>query len=519
MAEARPQNEALDLFDNTCLGKPKRLVVSQSFYTLTNSCPGNEIKEMKDLLVKNGLVVTEDAEEICDILCSGEKIKQIGKNLSAQCRTAHNMEVIDAAGKIVVPGGVDVHTHLCLDTGSARVSDDFYTGTLAAAWGGTTTIVDHPGFGPAACSLDHQIKKYHSLAEGKAVIDYSFHGVIQHVDPHPAGVADVLSMMETLANEGITSYKIYTTYANKLSDRDIYRVLERAKELNVLIAVHPENDGIVNYLRGKFRAEGKLSPCYHPLSRPVEAEAEAINRMMLFARTAGDAPLYIVHLTNSLGLEFIKNARKLGQKNIYAETCPQYLLLDESLYSLPESEGLKYIMCPPLRSAGHREALWQGLGSDIDTVATDHCPFIFETQKILGKDDFTKCPSGVPGIEERIPLMYSEGVAKKRLTLRRFTELCSTAPAKIFGLYPQKGVIKEGSDADIVVIDPEKRRILGRDKLHANVDYSAYEGFEVQGYPECVISRGEVIIKNEAANAGSGRGRFIKRQRLLGGCL
>ena len=462
---------------------------------------------MKNLLVKNGLVVTEDAEQVCDILCSGGKIRQIGKELPVRSADSSDTEVIDAAGKIVIPGGVDVHTHLCLDTGSAVVSDDFYTGTLAAAWGGTTTIVDHPGFGPTGCTLDHQIKKYHQLAEGRAVIDYSFHGVIQHVDEN------VLAAMGTLADEGITSYKVYTTYGYKLSDDSIYRVLKRAGELGLLIAVHPENDGVVNYLREKFRAEGKTAPRYHPLSRPAECEAEAIGRMILLAKMAGDAPLYIVHLTNALGLEFIKNARKRGQKNLYAETCTQYLLLDESLYSLPGMEGLKYLMCPPLRTAADGEALWQGLAADINTVATDHCPFMFETQKILGRDDFTQCPSGAPGVEERIPLMYSEGVAKKRLSLRCFTELCCTIPAKIFGFYPQKGVLKEGSDADIVIIDPGKRVFLNHERLHANVDYSAYEGIETQGYPVCTISRGEVIIRDGAANAVPGRGKFIKRQR------
>ena len=466
---------------------------------------------MKDLLVKNGLVVRENSEERCDILCSGEKIKLIGKDLSASNAGALNAEVIDAAGKIVIPGGVDVHTHLCLDLGFTTVSDDFYSGTLAAAWGGTTTIVDHPGFGPAGCSLDHQIKKYHGLAEGKAVIDYGFHGVIQHVDEN------VLSMMETLAEEGITSYKLYTTYGFKLADDEIYRILERARALGLLTAVHPENDRVIAYLREKFKSEGKLSPRYHPLSRPAGCEAEAVSRMILLAKMAGDAPLYIVHLTNALGLEFIVNARRRCQKNIYAETCPQYLLLDESLYSLPGTEGLKYLMCPPLRGAGDREALWQGLESDINTVATDHCPFFFETQKVLGKDDFTKCPSGAPGVEERIPLLYSEGVAKKRLSLRRFTELCSTSPAKLFGLYPRKGVIKEGSDADLVIIDPDKHTVLSRDTLHANVDYSAYEGIEVQGYPVCTISRGEVIVRDGAAFARPGRGNFIQRQRLTGG--
>jgi len=463
---------------------------------------------MKDLFIINGLVVTEGSEQICDILCSGEKIKQIGKDLVIRCMNAPDVDVIDAAGKIVIPGGVDVHTHFCLDVGFAKASDDFYTGTLAAAWGGTTTIVDHPGFGPPGCSLDHQIKKYHSLAEGQAVIDYGFHGVIQHVDEK------VLSMMEPLAEEGITSFKVYTTYGNKLSDDELYRVLERGRELGLITAVHPENDGVVTHLKEKFRSEGKLSPRYHPLSRPVEAEAEAINRMILFAKMAGDAPLYIVHLSNSRGLEYIIRARDRGQKNIFAETCPQYLLLDKSLYDLPGTEGLKYLMCPPLREASDRETLWDGLESDIDTVATDHCPFFFKTQKILGKDDFTKCPSGAPGVEERIPLLYSEGVAKNRLSLRRFTELCSSSPAKLFGLYPKKGVIKEGSDADMVIIDPDKRVVLSREKLHANVDYSAYEGFEVQGYPVCTISRGEVIVRDGAVTAQAGRGEFLKRRKL-----
>ena len=455
---------------------------------------------MKDLLIKGGLVVCEDAEMLCDIHCSGEKIKRIGKELSAT-----DAEIINAEGRVVIPGGVDVHTHFCLDVGTTVASDDFYTGTLAAAWGGTTTIVDHPAFGPPGCSLDHQIKKYHELAVGQAVIDYSFHGVIQHVNE------DVLAMMETLAANGITSHKVYTIYGFKLSDDELYRVLKRAGELGTLTAVHPENDAVINFLREKFRAEGKLSPRYHPLSRPAECEAEAVSRLILFAKMAGDTPLYFVHLTNAPALEIIKNARAMGQKNIFAETCPQYLLLDESLYSLPGIEGLKYLMCPPLRGAADREALWQGLTANIDTVATDHCPFFFESQKVMGKDDFTKCPSGAPGVEERIPLLYSEGVAKKRLSLRRFTELCSTTPAKLFGLYPRKGVIKEGSDADLVIIDPEIRVTLGRDKLHANVDYSAYEGIEVSGYPVCTISRGEVIVQNGIANAPHGRGRFVKR--------
>ena len=459
---------------------------------------------MKTILIKNGLVVTENAETVCDVLCEGEKITHIGNDLRFAGASAADAEIIDAAGTIVIPGGVDVHTHLNLDVGIAVASDDFYTGTIAAACGGTTTIVDHPAFGPAGCGLDHQIRKYHGFAGGKAVIDYGFHGVIQHVDE------DVLAMMEALADEGITSYKVYLTYGFKLSDADVFRVLRRAKELGVLIAVHPENDGVINLLREEFRAAGKTEPRFHPLSRPAECEAEAINRMILFARMAGNAPLYIVHLSGRQGMEYIRAARHEGQQNIWAETCPQYLLLDESRYSAPD-EGLKYIMCPPLRTGADQQALWRGLESDIDTLATDHCPFFFETQKAAGRDDFTKCPSGAPGIEERIPLMYSEGVAKKRISLRRFTDLCCANPARLFGLYPQKGLIAPGSDADLVIIDPDKRVTLSKKMLHENVDYTVYEGFEVQGWPICTISRGEVIARNGAFCGKPGRGKFLRR--------
>jgi dihydropyrimidinase len=457
---------------------------------------------MQKLLIKNGLVVTENAEAVCDILCEGEKIVRIGNSLN----TGEDTEVIDAAGMVVIPGGVDVHTHLNLDVGFAVASDDFYTGTVAAACGGTTSIVDHPGFGPAGCPLDHQIKKYRGLADGKAVIDYGLHGVLQHVDD------DVLAGMKSLAGEGITSFKLYLTYGFKLSDADAFRVLRRARELGILITVHPENDGVIHLLREEFKAAGKTGAQFHPLSRPAECEAEAINRMALFARIAGDAPLYIVHLTCALGLEFIEAARRRGQKNLRAETCPQYLFLDESSYSLENNEGLKYIMCPPLRSPADNAELWRGLNSSIDVVGTDHCPFFFETQKSMGRDDFTKCPSGAPGIEERIPLMYG-AVASGKLTLRRFTDLCCSNPAKIFGLYPQKGVLAEGSDADIVIIDPKLGRKITHKNLHSNVDYTVYEGISVQGWPICTVSRGEIIARDGEFRGKQGRGKFIKREK------
>ena len=458
---------------------------------------------MKTLLIKNGLVVSENTETVCDIFCEDGKISRLGKDLAPDA-----LEVIDAAGKIVIPGGVDCHTHMNLDVGTTVSCDDFYSGTIAAACGGTTAIVDHPAFGPAGCDLDYQIKKYHGLARERAVIDYGFHGVIQHVDEK------VLSMMESLAIDGITSFKLYLTYGFKLSDSDAFRVLRRAKELGLLVTVHPENDGVINLLREELKAAGKPAVSYHPLSRPAECEAEAVNRMILFAGMAGGAPLYIVHLSNALGLEFISAARKRGQKNILAETCPQYLLLDESRYSLPGNEGLKYVMCPPLRGPADREALWQGLKGEIDVVATDHCPFLFESQKMTGRDDFTKCPSGAPGVEERIALLYSEGVAKKRISLRRFVDLCCTEPARIFGLYPEKGVIAPGCDADIVIIDPEKHVIINRSVLHGNADYTAYEGLQANGWPVLTISRGEIIVRDGVFLGKAGRGRFLKRRRF-----
>jgi dihydropyrimidinase len=482
---------------------------------------------MKHTLIKGAWVVGETEEGVMDVLVKGEKIAAVGEEALSPAQTpasAPDWEIIDGTGKTLVPGGIDVHTHLCLDVGFAVASDDFYTGTTAAAWGGTTAIVDHPGFGPPGCSLDHQINKYHELAAGRAVIDYGFHGVIQHVDDA------VLKGMEDLINRGITSHKIYLTYGYKISDAGAYRVLKEARRLGVMVTVHPENDGVITLLREQFKREGKLSAAYHALSRPAECEAEAINRMILFAGLAGNAPLYIVHLSNALGLSFIRAARERGGKNLFAETCPQYLFLDDSLYdsntvasnsitvtpeslsASPESsEGLKYIMCPPLRKPTDNAALLEALAGDIDTVATDHCPFFFKTQKMAGKDDFTRCPSGAPGVEERIPLLYSEGVLKKRISLRRFTELCSTNPAKLFGMYPQKGVIRKGSDADLVLLDPEKNTRLEARTQHANVDYCAYEGMEVRGLPVMVMSRGKVVVRDGSFYGNPGDGKFINR--------
>ncbi|TDT63670.1 dihydropyrimidinase [Fonticella tunisiensis] len=456
-------------------------------------------------VIKNGRIVTASDDFEGDIYIEDGIIREIGVGLKKDSDI-----LVDAKGKIVVPGGVDAHTHFNLHTGSAAARDDFYTGTVAAACGGTTCIIDHMGFGPSGCRLDHQLNVYHGYAKGNAVVDYSFHGVVQHVDE-----SILNQLIEMISFHGIPSFKIYMTYDYRVKDDDALRFMERLKGLGGITAVHAENHEIINYLRYRFVKEGKTSPLYHALSRPKECEGEAINRIIEIAKMAGDAPLYIVHLTTSVGLKYIEEARDCGQ-SVYAETCPQYLLLSEEKYREDNNEGLKYIMSPPLRSKGDNESLWNGIQRGyIQVIATDHCPFHFETDKQLGRDDFTKCPNGAPGVEERMPLIFSEGVVKGRISINKFVEVCCTNPAKIFGLYPKKGTIAPGSDGDIVIIDPDRRVKLTQGILHSNVDYTAYEGFELKGYPVMTISRGEIIAKDYEFVGEKGRGRFIKRKTVF----
>ena len=451
------------------------------------------------MLIKGGLLVSETGTQYADIRIEGETVSEIGVSLAP----LDGEQVIDAGGKIIIPGGVDVHTHMDLDLGSVRASDDFYTGTVAAAFGGTTTIVDHMAFGPRGCAIRHQVDVYHRLADGNAVVDYGFHGVIDHVDE------TILDELKTLISDGITSHKFYLTYDRKVSDYEIMRLMQRASELGVMLAVHAENDGIISYLRDKYISHGKRAPIWHARSRPPEAEAEAVSRMAWLAGISGNAPLYIVHLSGKLGLECIRAARKRGQKNLFTETCPQYLLLDESLYL--QDDGLKFIMSPPLRTTENCDALWSGIkGGDIDVIGTDHCPFFFAREKQLGKDDFTKAPGGAPGVEARIPLMLAE-VSAGRLTLAKLVALCCANPARLFGLYPKKGVIAVGSDADLVIIDPDLKTIMTHDKLHENCDYTPYEGLPLSGYPVITISCGEIIVQDGRFLGNKGRGKYLKR--------
>ncbi len=450
------------------------------------------------LLIKNAAIVRPDGLFTGDLLASDGVIVRIDHTI-----TDDNATVIDAGGKYLLPGGVDVHTHFTLDLGAFQASDDFLTGTIAAACGGTTTIVDHPGFGPKDCCLGHQIEVYHRLAE-TSVIDYSFHGVFQHVNDQ------VLDDMADLAKAGITSHKVYLTYGGKLADPDILRILERAKELGVIICAHCENDSIIAFLTKQILESGHGEPADHPRSRPDFCEAEAVYRMLALARAAGDAPVYVVHLSTALGLEAIRSARLHGQRNVFAETCSQYLVLDDSRYNDPK-EGLKYIMSPPLRSKADNQMLWDGLKTGaIDTIATDHCPFFME-KKLSGLGNFTRCPGGIPGVEARMPLMFSEGFIRGRLSLAEVVWSCCTNPARVFGMYPQKGVLMPGSDADMVLFDPDIEKTLSKTMLHENVDYTPYEGIHLNGAPVMTISRGEVVAKDGEFVGKAGRGNFIKR--------
>ena len=454
-------------------------------------------------LIHGGMIATDKGTIRGDILIEDGKILKVLKDEET---APEGTEVIDAAGKYVLPGAVDIHTHMDLDVGIARAIDDFYTGTVAAACGGTTTIVDHMAFGPKGCSPWHQVKEYHRLADGNAAVDYGFHGVLQHVDDE---VPD--DMAEIAKEEGITSFKVYMTYDGRLDDLDLMKVLKKAGEEKILIASHCENHGIVTYYRERFVKEGKTQARWHPVSRPAEAEAEAVSRLLYLAQAAGEAPVYIVHLSSRRGLEEFRKAKQAGQAHIGAETCPQYLLLDEKLYDDPK-EGLKAIMAPPLRRKEDRDALWQALAeNELDTVATDHCPFTFAKQKQQGAQDFTKCPSGAPGVEERLILLYSEGVVKGRITLPQLVKYACTNPARVAGLYPRKGIIEAGADADLVILDPEKEWTMMTGRMHGKADYTCYEGMKITGAVERVMLRGKTVALNGKFTGERGGGQYLKR--------
>ena len=451
------------------------------------------------VLIKNGLVVNADGQMQQDLLIEDGLVKRLADSIEAE----HPCEIIDADGCYVMPGGVDVHTHLNIDVGLARSCDDFFTGTRAAACGGTTTIVDHMGFGPPGCHLRHQFDAYRGYAAYKAVIDYSFHGVIQHVNH---GILDEIPMM---VDAGISSFKLYLTYQYKLNDDEILQAMRHLHRAGALTTVHPENDAAIAQRRAEFINAGKTAPRYPALSRPLECEAEAIARTINLAKLAGNAPLYIVHLSNALGLDYLRLARARRQQ-VWVETCPQYLMLDERCYE--RDDALNYLCSPPMRSASNNDALWCGIADGaIDTVATDHCAFSAAQRRQISGGDFSRCPNGLPGVENRLLLLFSHGVMTGRISPERFVALTSANPAKLFGLWPQKGRLAPGADGDVVIIDPRRTTTIRHEMLHDNADYSPYEGFICRGAIRQTLSRGRVIFDNGTFTGSAGQGRFIRR--------
>jgi dihydropyrimidinase len=452
------------------------------------------------LLIKGGRVVTAVDDYVGDVLIEDGKIAAVGQKLELQ-----DARTIDAAGKLVIPGGIDVHTHLDMPFGGSTSADDFESGTVAAAHGGTTTIVDF-AIQYKGQTLHQAWEAWMKKAEGKAVIDYGFHMIITDLPD------SVEKEMDSMVKEGVTSFKLFMAYRGvlMLDDGSIFRAMSRTGENGGTICMHAENGDVIDVLVRRAVAEGRTAPKYHALTRPARAEAEATYRAICLSEMAG-VPVYIVHLSAAEALEKVTEARDRGLP-AYAETCPQYLFLSYENYEEPGFEGAKYVMSPPLRSKGNEESLWRGLaGNDLQSVSTDHCPFCMKGQKELGKDDFSKIPNGAPGVETRMSLLYDGGVVKKRISVNRFVELTSTAPAKIFGLFPKKGTIAPGSDADVVVFDPNRKVTLSVNNLHHRVDYTPYEGRVVQGASDVVISRGEILVENGNLLATPGRGSFLRR--------
>ena len=457
---------------------------------------------MGSILIKNGRVVTAVDDYFADVLVEGEQVSRIGKGLEAP----PGAELIDAAGKLVIPGGIDPHTHLDMPFGGTNSADDFESGTIAAAHGGTTTIIDFAIQTKGESAL-RGLDVWHAKAEGKATIDYAFHMILTDMP------VERLPEMTKLRDAGVTSYKLFMAYPGVLyvDDGTLYRAFRKAGEDGTRICMHAENGIVIDEIIREAVEAGHKDPVWHARTRPTRMEAEGVHRAIAIAEVA-NVPLYIVHLSCSDALEEVKRGRARGV-DVVAETCPQYLFLDQSQYEKDGFEGAKWVMTPALREKWNQDVLWQGLRlGHLETVATDHCPFCFAGQKELGKDSFTKIPNGAPGVENRMALLY-DGVRKGRIGLNRYVELTSTAAAKTFGLFPKKGTIAVGSDADIVIFDPERRETISKKNQtthHMKVDYSAYEGFEVQGYPETVISRGRVVVKDTKLEKQGG-GKFIKR--------
>lgn len=453
-------------------------------------------------LIKNGTVVTATETTRADVLIEDERVSAIALDLEVEAD-----RVIDATDRYVMPGGVDPHTHMELPFGGSFCSDDFATGTRAAAFGGTTTIVDF-AVQDHGEGLRQGLDRWFEKAQ-KAYTDYGFHMIVREVND------GVLKEMDELVGEGVTSFKLFMAYPGvfMLDDASIFRAMQRAADSGALIMMHAENGGPIDILVQQYLAEGKTDPINHGLTRPASMEGEAVHRVFKLAELAG-TPAYIVHLSSRDALNAVREARDRGLP-AFAETCPQYLYLSLDDLARPGFEGAKFVCSPPLRPADHQEDLWKGLvQGDLQLVATDHAPFNYKGQKELGKGNFAKIPNGLPSVEDRFTLIF-QGVHDGRIGLNRFVDLVATAPAKMFGLYPRKGTIAPGADADIVVFDPGHERVLSAETHHMNVDYSCFEGMKVRGLPEVVLQRGNVLVEGGEFFGTQGEGRFVPRSRTL----
>lgn len=455
------------------------------------------------ILIRNGTVVTPTGIHKTDLLLADGLIAEVNENLS--CGDAN---VIDASGKLLLPGGVDVHTHVTLNPDAATGSDIYFTATRAALMGGTTSIVEHMGFTPQGRSVTEQMYLYENLAAGQSSADYGFHGLIQSSDNN------FFPLLHAFAERGMTSVKAYMTYAQRCCDGQLSALLKACAEQGILLAVHAEDHHCIQNGLAACSSPGHGDPIWHARSRPPECEAAAVQRLLRIAADAGEAPVYIVHLSTASALSIIRKTREAGQRNIFVETCTQYLTLTEDRYSDPVS-GVQYILSPPLRKQEDVDALWAGLrDGHIQTVATDHCSFSL-AEKNRGLGDFTRCPGGAPGIEERVALLFSEGVGKGRISLERFVEVMSANPAKLMGLYPRKGALQPGADADIIMLDPQVDGILSASNLHGPWGYTLYEGVPVKGSVEMVFLRGTCVVHNGFFLGQRGDGSLLYRQRFM----
>ncbi len=451
-----------------------------------------------ELIISNGFVLSLEQSAKLDIAIQDGKIQCLGQNLQGRDR-------IDAEGLYVLPGAVDPHVHLNMPTTETTSSDNWQSGTRAAAVGGTTSVIDfvEPERGQ---TLIEAWETRRQEAESGAVIDFGLHMTLGSAD------STVVEEIPTVIQEGTSSFKLYTTYEGfALTDQEMLHVMAAVARAGGLVLVHSESDAIVNYATSQVIRAGNLSPAAHPLSRPPEAEHEAIQRVVQLAAVSG-VTLYIVHVSTAGGAAAIASAVERGQ-SVYGETCPQYLLLTKELYELDGFEGAKYVCSPPLRSQKHQNALWDSLSSGkLHSIGTDHCPFFFDGQKTIGRDDFRRIPGGLPGIQSRLELMYSYGVVPNKITLGQWVDYCCAGPARIFGLYPQKGTIAPGADADLVLFDPDLQKIILHTSLIENVDYTPYDGYELQGAVVMTIAGGDIIAADGKYQDQGHKGSYLKRE-------